>query len=165
MELCEKHGLKFVHAHHESAAVGMADGYARFSGKIGLASTTQGPGYTNATTSLVSARLHRSLVLMLAGHASLRDPYNPQGMMDQHAMAKLTTEATVKIDHPNNVDYCLGEAFRQLKARKGPFVMNMPQDVQHAVLPDEKWAYRPMYKAKALQPPRLEDVAEAARFW
>ncbi len=57
----------------------MADGYARFSGKIGLATTTQGPGYTNATTSVVLARLHRSPVLMLAGHASLRDPYNPQG--------------------------------------------------------------------------------------
>src|ERR1700719_2097101 len=62
VELCEKHGLKFVHTHHETAAVGMADGYARLSGKIGLASTTQGPGYTNATTSLVSARLHRSPV-------------------------------------------------------------------------------------------------------
>jgi len=70
----------------------MADGYSRFSGKIGLATTTQGPGYTNATTSLVSARL--SPVLMLAGHASLRDPYNPQGMVDQDAMAKLTAEAT-----------------------------------------------------------------------
>jgi acetolactate synthase I/II/III large subunit len=121
VELCEKHGLTYVHAHHETAAVGMADGYSRFSDKIGLAATTQGPGYTNATTSLVLARLHRSPVLMLAGHASLRDPYNPQGMVDQDAMAKLTAGATVKIDHADNVDYCLGEAFRQLKARKGPF--------------------------------------------
>jgi thiamine pyrophosphate-dependent acetolactate synthase large subunit-like protein len=163
VELCEKHGLKYVHAHHETAAVGMADGYSRFTGKIGLASTTQGPGYTNATTSLVLARLHRSPVLMLAGHASLRDPYNPQGMVDQHAMAKLTAEATVKIDHANSIDYCLGESFRQLKARKGPFVLNMPQDVQHSVLPDQNWTYRPMYKAKVLQPPRPEDVAEAAK--
>jgi hypothetical protein len=31
-------------------------------------------------------------VLMLAGHASLRDPYNPQGMVDQNALAKLTAE-------------------------------------------------------------------------
>jgi acetolactate synthase I/II/III large subunit len=163
VELCEKHGLKYVHAHHETAAVGMADGYSRFSDKIGLASTTQGPGYTNATTSLVLARLHRSPVLMLAGHASQRDPYNPQGMVDQDAMAKLTAGATVKIDHANNVDYCLGEAFRQLKARKGPFVLNMPQDVQHSVVPDQQWTYRPMYKAKVLQPPRPQDVAEAAR--
>jgi acetolactate synthase I/II/III large subunit len=162
VELCEKHGLKYVHAHHETAAVGMADGYARFSGKIGLASTTQGPGYTNATTSLVLARLHRSPVLMLAGHASLRDPYNPQGMIDQHALAKLTTEATVKIEHADATDYCIGEAFRQLKAKKGPFVLNMPQDIQHSAMPDQKWTYRPMYKTKALQPPRQEDVAEAA---
>jgi thiamine pyrophosphate-dependent acetolactate synthase large subunit-like protein len=163
VELCEKHGLKYVHAHHETAAVGMAGGYSRFTGKIGLCATTQGPGYTNATSSLVGARLHRSPVLLLAGHASLRDPYNPQGMVDQHAMALLTTGATVKIDHANNVDYCLGEAFRQLKAKKGPFVLNMPQDVQHAALPDQKWTYRPMYKAKVLQPPRPEDVAEAAK--
>jgi acetolactate synthase I/II/III large subunit len=163
VELCEKHGVQYVHAHHETSAVGMADGYARFSGKIGLASTTQGPGYTNATTSLVAARLHRSPVLMLAGHASLRDPYNPQGMVDQHALAKLTTGATVRIDHPHNVDYCLGEAFRQLKANKGPFVLNMPQDVQHSVMSDENWTYRPMYKAKVSQPPRVEDVAEAAK--
>jgi acetolactate synthase I/II/III large subunit len=162
VELCEKHGLKFVHAHHEGSAVGMADGYARFSGKLGLATTTQGPGYTNATTSLVLARLHQSPVLMLAGHASLRDPYNPQGMVDQHALAKLTAEATVRIDHANNIDYCIGEAFRQLRAKKGPFVLNLPQDVQHSVLPGEKWTYRPMYKANVLQPPRQEDIAEAA---
>ena len=162
VELCEKHGLKFVHAHHEGSAVGMADGYSRFSGKIGLASTTQGPGYTNATTSLVCARLHRSPVLMLAGHASLRDPYNPQGRVDQNALAKLTAEATVRIDHANNIDYCIGEAFRQLKAKKGPFVLNMPQDVQHSMVPDE-WTYRPMYKTDVLQPPRQVDVAEAAK--
>src|SRR5437588_765987 len=56
--------------------------------------------------------------LMLAGHASLRDPYNPQGMIDQHALAKLTVEATAKIDHADTIDYCIGEAFRQLKAKK-----------------------------------------------
>ena len=33
VELCEKHGLKFIHGHHEGSAVGMADGYARFSSK------------------------------------------------------------------------------------------------------------------------------------
>src|SRR3984893_5717010 len=55
------------------------------------------------------ARLHRAPVLMLAGHASLRDPYNPQGMIDQHALAKLTVEATAKIDHADTIDYCIGE--------------------------------------------------------
>ena len=96
VSLGEQRGIKVTEAHHEGNAVGMADGYARFSGKMGLASVTQGPGYTNATTSLVCARLHRTPLLLLAGHASLNDPYNPQGMVDQHELAKLTTEATVK---------------------------------------------------------------------
>jgi acetolactate synthase-1/2/3 large subunit len=84
-------------------------------------------------------------------------------MLDQHAMALLTTGATVKIEHPDNVDYCLGEAFRQLKAKKGPFVLNLPQDVQHAALSDKNWKYRPMYKTKTLQPPGSEDLAEAVK--
>src|SRR5262249_4851119 len=139
VDLGEKHRVKFVHAHHEGSAVAMADGYARFSGKPGLASVTQGPGYTNATTSLVCARLHRTPLLLLAGHASLGDPYNPQGMVDQDALAKLTVEATAKLDSVKNVDYCLGEAFRQLKAKKGPFILNMPQDIQRLDLPDKEW--------------------------
>jgi acetolactate synthase I/II/III large subunit len=45
VELCEKHGLKFVHAHHETTAVGMADGYARFSDRalILLSQKVAGP--------------------------------------------------------------------------------------------------------------------------
>jgi thiamine pyrophosphate-dependent acetolactate synthase large subunit-like protein len=59
----------------KAAGVGMADGYARFSGKAGLATVTQGPGLTNAITSLVAARFHRTPLLLLAGHTSLSDPY------------------------------------------------------------------------------------------
>ncbi|MFD7117794.1 thiamine pyrophosphate-binding protein [Streptomyces sp. NPDC056730] len=163
VDLGERHGATFVHTHHESGAVGMADGYARFSGRPGLASVTQGPGYTNATTSLVAARLHRTPLMVVAGHASLRDPYNPQGMVDQSALAKLTTEANVRLDSVHNVDYCLGEAFRQIKVRKGPFILNLPQDVQQTEMPDPGWSYRPMYCSNSLQPPRTEDVEEAAK--
>ncbi|MFC4030119.1 thiamine pyrophosphate-binding protein [Streptomyces polygonati] len=163
VDLGEHHGVKFVHAHHEGSAVAMADGYARFSGKPGLASVTQGPGYTNATTSLVAARLHRTPLLVLAGHASFHDPYDPQGMVDQVALAKLTTEANVRLDSVRNVDYCLGEAFRQVKVRKGPFILNLPQNIQQADMHDPDWAYESMYRSNALQPPRAQDVEEAAR--
>ncbi|MFE4173579.1 thiamine pyrophosphate-binding protein [Streptomyces sp. NPDC056909] len=163
VDLGERHGATFVHAHHESSAVGMADGYARFSGKPGLASVTQGPGCTNATTSLVAARLHRTPLMVLAGHTSLRDPYNPQGMVDQQALAGLTTGATVRLESVHNVDYCLGEAFRQIKVRKGPFLLNLPQDIQQTEIPDPGWTYRPMYTPNPLQPPRAEDVEEAVK--
>ncbi len=164
VNLGEKHGVKFVHAHHEGSAVSMADGYARFSrDKMGLASVTQGPGYTNATTSLVAARFHRTPLLLLAGNAGLQDPYNPQGAVDQHALGKLTTEATVNLDSSKNVDYCLGEAFRQLKAKRGPFILNLPDDVQKSELADVGWTYKPMYKPSAPLPPPPADVEEAVR--
>jgi acetolactate synthase-1/2/3 large subunit len=166
VNLGEKHGIKFVHAHHEGSAVSMADGYARFGqdkAKMGLASVTQGPGYTNATTSLVAARFHRTPLLLLAGNAGLRDPYNPQGVVDQHALGRLTAEATVNLDSAKNVDYCLGEAFRQLKAKRGPFILNLPDDVQKSEVPDADWTYRPMYKPGAALPPPPADVEEAVR--
>jgi acetolactate synthase I/II/III large subunit len=83
-------------------------------------------------------------------HTSLHDPYEPQGMVDQHELAKLTTEATVKLDNPQNVDYCLGEAFRRLKGNTGPFILNMPQDVQKSEAADPNWTYKPMYKPNVL---------------
>lgn len=43
VELCEKHGLKYVHAHHETSAVGMADGYSRFTARSALPPPRKAP--------------------------------------------------------------------------------------------------------------------------
>jgi len=162
-ELCGKHGFKFVQAKHEQSATSMADGFARASGKIGVATVTQGPGFTNTITSLVAARAHRTPLLMLAGHAPLSDPYNMQGLVDQHAMALQATQAAAVLNHPKSVDYALGEAFRHLKGKDGPFVLNLPQDVQGLEMLDSNWAYRPSYKSAEFQPPGADDLEAAIR--
>ena len=163
VELCEKHGLKFVHAHHEGSAVGMADGYSRFSGKIGLADAWRRP-WLYQRNDFLGLRPTASIASVDVGRPRLiARPLQSAGN-GQSDLAKVTAEATVKVDHANNIDYCIGEAFRQLKAKKGPFVLNMPQDIQHSMVPDEKWTYRPVYKTDVLQPPRPVDVAEAAEF-
>ena len=48
-------GAGFVAARHETAAVTMADAWARVSGEVGVASVHQGPGFTNALTGLAEA--------------------------------------------------------------------------------------------------------------
>src|SRR5260370_8066690 len=73
-ELCGKYGFKFVQAKHEQSATSMADGYARVSGKMGIATVTQGPGFTNSITSLLAARAHRTQLLILPSHPPLNDP-------------------------------------------------------------------------------------------
>ena len=45
-------GAAFHHARHEGGAICMADGYARVSGRVGVCSVHQGPGFTNAMTGL-----------------------------------------------------------------------------------------------------------------
>ncbi|MBV8274241.1 MAG: thiamine pyrophosphate-binding protein, partial [Verrucomicrobia bacterium] len=162
-ELCAKYGFKFIQAKHEQSATSMADGYARVSGKIGIATVTQGPGFTNSITSLVAARAHRTALLMLAGHAPLSDPYNMQGLVDQNAMAIQATQAGVLLNHPKAVDYVLGETFRHLRAKEGPFVLNLPQDIQAADVPIPDWSYRPLYKAPEPQPPGADDLEAAAK--
>jgi acetolactate synthase I/II/III large subunit len=162
-ELTGRHGFKFIQAKHEQSATSMADGFARASGKIGVATATQGPGFTNTITSLVAARAHRTPLLMLAGHAPLSDPYNMQGLVDQHAMALQATQAAAVLNHPKSVDYVLGEAFRHLKAKEGPFVLNLPQDVQSSETLDPNWVYRPSYKLAEFQPPSTDDLEAAIR--
>src|SRR5258708_17846097 len=162
-ELCGKYGFKFVQAKHEQRATSMADGYARVSGKMGIATVTQGPGFTNSIPSLVAARAHRTQLLMLAGHAPLSDPYNMQGLVDQNAMAVQATQAGVVLNHPKAVDYVLGEAFRHLRAKEGPFVLNLPQDIQAADVPIPDWSYHPQYKAPEPQPPGADHVEAAAK--
>ena len=161
VELCENHGVKLIHAKHEQSAVAMADGYTRFSGKIGLASVTQGPGLTNATTSLVGARDHKSPVLILAGATSLSDPHNPQGLVNQQNLSILTTQASINLVHPKNTDYALSQIFGYLRGKKGPIVLNLPQDIQKAEMIEKNWKYKKNYLPLQRQIPTEENLNEA----
>lgn len=67
-------GLRVYTTRHEAAAVGMADGYARVSGSLGLAVVGRGPGLTNAMTALVCASKAKSRVVLLVGDDAGLDP-------------------------------------------------------------------------------------------
>src|ERR671912_429630 len=59
-------GTAFYSSRHECGAVMMADGYARASGKVGVASVHQGPGFTNTLTGLAEAAKARTPLIVLA---------------------------------------------------------------------------------------------------
>ena len=59
-------GATFYSSRHETGAVMMADGYARASGKVGVASVHQGPGFTNSLTGLTEAAKARTPLVVLA---------------------------------------------------------------------------------------------------
>src|ERR1700754_3881245 len=62
-------GAAFHHARHENGAICMADGYARVSGRIGVCSVHQAPGFANALTGLPEAAKAPTPLLLVTGEA------------------------------------------------------------------------------------------------
>src|SRR5690606_12537373 len=60
-------GARVVHARHEAAAVFMASGYARVTGRVGAVSVTAGPGVAHIATPLVAASRARLPLVVYAG--------------------------------------------------------------------------------------------------
>ncbi|MEO8691104.1 MAG: thiamine pyrophosphate-binding protein, partial [Solirubrobacteraceae bacterium] len=89
-------GAAFHHARHEGGAICMADGYARVSGRVGVCSVHQGPGFTNAMTGLTEAAKSRTPLLLLAGEApaaALRSNFR----LDQAALATTVGAAAERV--------------------------------------------------------------------
>jgi len=70
MVACGMEGIKLVHVRHEQAGPYAADGYARGSGKVGIAYGTSGPGVTNMVSGVAHAQKSRSPVVCFMGHHS-----------------------------------------------------------------------------------------------
>ncbi|WP_343946590.1 thiamine pyrophosphate-binding protein, partial [Pseudonocardia zijingensis] len=64
------HGVAVHHLRHENGAVGAADGYARVTGRVGWCTVTQGPGFTNAVTALLTAHRARTPLLLVTADSS-----------------------------------------------------------------------------------------------
>lgn len=60
-------GIRYVSVRHENQAVAMADGYSRVTGRVGVATVTGGPGFSNAITAINSAHRGSSRVCVLIG--------------------------------------------------------------------------------------------------
>ena len=67
-----RHGFRHVLARHEQGAVHMADGYARASGRPGVALVTSGPALTNAITGIATAYADSIPVVIFSGQVPLK---------------------------------------------------------------------------------------------
>lgn len=132
---------KLVHARHENSAVAMADGYARLTGRVGVASVTAGPGLTNVATSLIVAVKHRSPLVVIAGDIPQYAPYHGQEF-DQATFVRSTGAVSIRIDSPARALPQLRKAFFLAQKEQTPVVLTVPLDVQTADFPAD-WAYQP----------------------
>lgn len=86
---------RYVAARHENGAVCMATGYARASGRVGVASVTHGPGVSNAITAIRAAHTDHGAVVVLVGDTPVDEPFHLQNL--DHAA--LVATAGVRFRH------------------------------------------------------------------
>jgi acetolactate synthase I/II/III large subunit len=121
-------GAAFHHARHETGAICMADGYARVSGRVGVCSVHQGPGFTNAMTGLTEAAKARTPLLLLAGEApaaALRSNFR----LDQAALATTVGAAAERLHSGASAADDVARALHRAQVERRPVLLSMPLDV------------------------------------
>ncbi|MFP5362627.1 MAG: thiamine pyrophosphate-binding protein [Thermoleophilia bacterium] len=124
-------GARFVSARHEGGAVAMADGWARTTGRVGIASVHQGPGLTNTLTALAEAAKAHTPLVVLAGDtppAALRSNFR----IDQHDLVAAVGAAPELLYSAATAAADAARALRRAQLERRPVVLMMPIDVQAA---------------------------------
>ena len=108
--MAELPGMKVVHARHEHCAVAMADGYARATGKVGVASTTCGPGFTQIMTALTIAARGNVPIVVFAGDSPIAAAWYLQ-QIDMAPLALACGAHYVAVKHIDRLLDNVREAF------------------------------------------------------
>ena len=156
--------IRLVDMRHEQAAGHAADGYARTTGKTGVAIVTAGPGFTDCVTAIANAYLDCVPTLFVAGAAPLRDAETLplQGGIDQLAMVAPITKWAHRVTHTERIADLTAQALRVARSgRPGPVYLELPIDVLFARV-DEERATRPgRFAPDAVAAPTPEAVERA----
>lgn len=118
-------GGTFVSMSHEAGAVLAANGYARTSGEIGVATVTHGPALTNTVTALVESVRDRTALLLLAGDTAVADHENLQNI-SQRDVVMPTGAGFEQVRAPDTIAEHVSTAIRQAVLERRPVVLNVP---------------------------------------
>jgi len=120
-----------VPAAHEGGTVLMAQAYAQVTGKVGVATVTQGPGLTNCFTALREGVVGRSPIILLCGDTPATAPFHPQNI-DQREVVKATGAGFEQVKAPDTSARDMATAFYRARKERRPIVVNIPADFMWA---------------------------------
>lgn len=139
-EALEREGIRIVDVRHEQAAVLMAQGYARATGRPGVAWVVPGPGVLNAITGVANSHYCSAPVIVLAGQSKIADleikSFHEMNHLD--LMRPITKWCATAYEAHRTGEY-VSIAFREaLAGQPGPTFVDYPENVLEAeVTPDE----------------------------
>jgi acetolactate synthase-1/2/3 large subunit len=152
---------KFEHilVRHEQAAVHAADGYARATGKVGVALVTSGPGVTNAVTGIATAYTDSIPMVVISGnvptYAIGEDAFQEA---DTVGITRPVVKHNFLVKDVKDLPLVIKKAFHIAQTgRPGPVLIDIPKDVSAAkgpfVYPEtlEMRSYNPVVKGHSGQ--------------
>ena len=133
-DACIDANIRIIHTRHEGAAVYMAEAYAQFSGKIGVALVTAGPGLLNAVSALYSAARSETPLLLISGDAASRlDGQGAFQELDQISVTRPITKFSARPTKPEEMLPALEKTITTAMAgTPGPVHLALPFDLLSA---------------------------------
>jgi acetolactate synthase-1/2/3 large subunit len=164
-------GIHHVLVRHEAGGGHAAEGYARATGKVGVALGTSGPGATNLVTPIVDAMMDSTPVVFITGQVRT-ELLGTDGFQEADTLG-LTMPAVKHswmIQHPLEIPRVIHEAFHVARTgRPGPVVVDIPVDLSRAEIPYEPVldvrlpGYQPTTQGNAKQIRQAAKALAAAR--
>jgi len=129
-----KFPIRHILVRHEQSAVHMADGYARASGRVGVAIATSGPGATNMVTGIATAMLDSIPVVCITGQVGSKvlgtDAFQE---VDITGITLPVTKHNYVVTRAEDLAAALRDAFRVARSgRPGPVLVDITKDAQQA---------------------------------
>ncbi len=126
--------IKHILTRHEQAAVHAADGYARATGKVGVAIATSGPGATNTITGIATAYMDSIPMVIITGQVPTpligNDAFQEADII---GITRPVTKHNYLVKDVKDLARILKQAFYIARTgRPGPVLVDLPKDVQMA---------------------------------
>jgi acetolactate synthase I/II/III large subunit len=161
-----KFPIRHILVRHEQGAVHMADGYARASGRVGVAVATSGPGATNMVTGLATAMLDSIPIVCITGQVSSKalgsDAFQE---VDITGITLPITKHNFLVTRADQIAPALREAFRIANSgRPGPVLVDITKDAQQSVAAFDFAAAAPKpYRPHPMLRAEFTSITDAAK--
>ncbi len=151
--LYDEKSMELILTRHEQAAIHAADGYARASGKVGVAIVTSGPGATNTVTGIATAYMDSIPLVVFSGQVPTmligNDAFQEADIV---GITRPCTKHNYLVKDVKDLAQTIREAFHIASTgRPGPVLIDLPKDVTTGTA-DFEWpkkvdirSYNPTY--------------------
>lgn len=156
--LCKDPRTRMVWSRHDGAAILMADGYSKATGKMAVATVTCGPGLANAANAILTAARAATPMVIFTGEYTADGGKASLQALDQRQFARACEAEFRPLAKLETLAEDIAEGCYTARTRSCPVILNMPQALWEAEL---KWGWE--YKPSTLFVPPQDFAPPAAQ--